>query len=214
MSNDRIKQRVEQLKSHGVFLNLDQIGYIEIPKCNKIGTHYYQFVFCRDINEKDIVTACESHSQEIENYIWRVSAIGLNMLQYFDEQLSTVDQKWADLVLQLGYIPSFLNVSAIVDDSFRVSLLERYSARSNHIEKTMYDTYLDNDGNYQCRNVYMLRSINHHLNLLFQPWDIYGVLDKQFKKPKDTAPNGHVLDIIKGSTPKITEGFKSGLPME
>ena len=214
MPSDGTKRGVEQLKSHGILLKTNQIGYIEIPKCNKIGTHYYHFVFCRGINEKDILTACESHSQEIENYLWRISTIGLNMLIWFDEQLSTGWQEWADLLHQLGYIPSFLNVSPIVDDSLRVSLLEKYGARSNHLGKTMYDAYLDNDGNYQCRNVQILRVINHQLNLLFRSLDIYADLDKLFKKPKGTPPNGHVLDIIKGSIPKITVNFKSDLPTE
>jgi hypothetical protein len=213
MSNDRTKRRQEQLKLHGIFLNLDQIGYIEIPKCNKIGTHYYQFAFSKFF-ENDIAIACESHSQEIENYLWRVSTIGLNMLQYFDDQFTPEDQKYVGLLHELGFIPSFLKVSPIVDDSFRVSFLKKYGPRSNDAERKIYDSHIDSDGNYQCRNLYVRRSINHQFNRLFQFWDVYAALDKQFKRPKDTPPHGHVLDIIKGSIPEVTENFRNWLQKE
>mgnify|MGYP007114255994 FL=1 len=215
MSRDRTKWQEEQLESHGIFLNLDQIGYTEIHKCNEMATHYYEFIFCRtgNTNDNKMITACQSHSLEIENYIWRVSAIGLNMLQYIDEQLSTEELKWADSAYERGFISSFLKISPIVEDSFRDGLRKRFGLRSNEIEKSMYDRYLDSDGNLHCRNVYMRRSISNQFNLLFQPL-FKRNLDKLLKKPKDTAPDGYVLDIIKGSIPETTELFRSHLPMK
>lgn len=216
MPSDGTKQREEQLKSHGIFLNWDQIGYTEIPKCNEIATHFYSFIFSRtlDNNDQNTFTACKSHSQEIENYVWRISVIGLNILQYFYQDLNTKEQEWADRAFEHGAISSFLKVSPIVDDSFRDSLIKKYGLRSNEIEKSMYDRYLDSDGNLLCQNVQMRRSINHQFNLRFQPFDKFGVLDKQFKKPKETPPHGYVLDIINGSIPEITEIFRSHLPIE